>query len=192
MKNKKMKLSVALLDEATWIASAPKKLGLPDIEVDADSTAEAGRVASDEYWKKHGKRGVDPYSIDLKQLEDKAPKSEASIVVFQVERDYYVEERLDGLEELGYTISYGVDCVVVYHPKHWEETKDLSGIMFDDPDYLKLNPKSPEASKFFVMLDAYRDADTGELWYYDFEQCWEDKMPNELTDEIDKVMKSCD
>ena len=56
------------LAEARFTARAPKRFGLPTIEIDGGDTNEAGRNASDAWFQQTGKY-VDPLTVDLDLLQ---------------------------------------------------------------------------------------------------------------------------
>lgn len=62
--------------ETLYLANAPARLGLPSVSVDADSTNDAGRKAAQRYADNHGVRGIDPFTIDVKQADDERSDNE--------------------------------------------------------------------------------------------------------------------
>jgi len=58
-----------LLSEILYKASAPERLKLPDVEVEADNTRDAGMKASEMFRSSHGVAGLDPFSISVDQIE---------------------------------------------------------------------------------------------------------------------------
>lgn len=55
------------LIETLWRAEAPARYKLPPIDIEADSSNEAGSKASWEFAEKHGARGIDPFTISVEE-----------------------------------------------------------------------------------------------------------------------------
>lgn len=81
------------LIEVTWKASAPERLKLPDVTVDAESSNEAGDKASNVYYTQHGMAGIDPMSISVEPMKepesdrgpDTVPTASTSSSVYRID-----------------------------------------------------------------------------------------------------------
>lgn len=55
------------LHETIWRASAPSRHHLPEIDVEADNTNDAAKVASDVFFRRFGVKGIDQFTINVEK-----------------------------------------------------------------------------------------------------------------------------
>lgn len=110
----------SVLEEAKFVAAAPGRMNLPDVEVEADDTRTAGKLASLKYKQEHG-ADVDEFSIAVTEAEDAPVLDDEGEVNNGIvnnglnEQDFvnFVTEVLDG------------DPDVLFDVRHVQEMKDL-------------------------------------------------------------------
>lgn len=59
--------------ETLYRASVPARFNLPPIDIDADSTNDAGKKAANAYFSQHNVRGIDPFSISVEPITVRGP-----------------------------------------------------------------------------------------------------------------------
>ena len=146
-----------LVNEEIWKISPPKRLRdtLPDLEIDAPSKREASRKAADEYFMKHGARGIDPFSLEI---EEKLAKSgDGSAVVFIVPAGSAASKNA---KAKGYHVISSPRGDVIYHPKHWrvgvpEDAGNPSGVIISPTSDKGLIPQTEDAHS--VISNAHRN-----------------------------------
>ena len=78
-----------LISEALFRATAPERFRAPAIDVEADSTLEAGRVATKKWFEENGIRGIDDMSVSLEPMTG-GEKGDRSLFLQDVLRDVVV------------------------------------------------------------------------------------------------------
>ena len=91
-----------LIQEILYTASAPKRFDLPEVEVDAENTREAGEKAAGEYYSMHGVRGLDPFSIDVRKKA--TPKMSHSLRRLECYQPETKPVPLSSYDQIDYTV----------------------------------------------------------------------------------------
>lgn len=179
-----------LVNEELWKISPPKSLRdtLPDIQVDAPSKIKAARKASDEYFTKHGARGVDPFTLDVEEIFPQSPIPGRAIV-FRVPRGN--PDAIKNAKMKGYRIFPSANGDVIYHPDHWDvgvpKDIDNAGVVIDPSTQKGLIPKTEEAKS--IVTNAMPNVDQysypTNIDINDAEQGWEYSMHDNYGDDID-------
>lgn len=177
-----------LVNEELWKVGPPKRLRdtLPDLEIDAPSKREAVRKAADEYFMKHGARGIDPFSLEIE--EKLAESDDGFAVVFIVPTD---STESKNAKAKGYRVISSSRGDVIYHPKHWSvgmpgDPGNSNGIIISPTSNKGLVPETEDA--YSVITNAYRNVDhykyPENIDVNEFQETWEHSY--KTSDDYDK------